>query len=44
MTNRIVNTNLLHKSYDKYSLYINIQIHNKAAIFLINIDFFFYID
>ena len=46
MTNRIVNTNMLHKSYDKYSLYIyilNIQIHkkNKAAIFLINIDPFF---
>ena len=34
---------MLHKSYDRYSLYNvqvnNIQIHNKVAIFLINIDF-----
>ena len=33
---------MLHKSYDRYSLYNvhvnNIQIHNKVAIFLINID------
>jgi hypothetical protein len=25
MTNRIVNTNMLHKSYDKYSLYIRVS-------------------
>ena len=42
--NKIVKRKMLHKSYDKYYLYIyicDIQIHHKAAFFLINIDTFF---